>query len=121
VHKNDTGVYCSLICCSESLDGFPIQFWDQSYVLASREFLVAPIHPPLVASPVLQLVSKLVKDFPSLISLKSTKATRNVVLASHCSSIGPTTHIGRFACLCFFRVLDIEFGRFASMLCSIQF
>jgi hypothetical protein len=41
-------------------------------MLTSQEFLVAPIHPPLVASPVIQLVSEPVKDFPSLMGLKST-------------------------------------------------
>jgi hypothetical protein len=48
--------------------------------------------PSLVASPVLQLVSELVKDFPFLIGSKSTKATWNVVLASHHSLMGQTTH-----------------------------
>jgi hypothetical protein len=52
------------------------KIWDQSHgdVLASQEFLVAPIH-PLVASPVLQLVSKPVKDFLTLVGLKSMNAT----------------------------------------------
>jgi hypothetical protein len=75
--------------------------------------------PPLVASPVLQLVSKPVMDFPSLISSKSMKATWNVVLASHRSLTRRTTHIGRFTCPRFFRVLGIEFGRFALMLLSM--
>jgi hypothetical protein len=41
------------------------------------------------------------------------------VLASHRSLMGPTTYTRRFACLCFFKVLDIEFERFASMLRSM--
>jgi hypothetical protein len=45
VHTNDTGLHCTLVCCSESVEGFGVEFWDQSHVLARREFLVAPIHP----------------------------------------------------------------------------
>jgi hypothetical protein len=42
--------------------------WDCSHgVVLEREFLLAPIHPHMVTSPVLQLVSKLFKDFLTLI------------------------------------------------------
>jgi hypothetical protein len=54
VHTTDAASYCTLICCSDSLEGFQVEFWDQSHVLTSREFLVAHIHLSLVASPVLQ-------------------------------------------------------------------
>jgi hypothetical protein len=81
--------------------------------------LIGPLSPPLVTSLVIQLVLEPVKDFLSLIDSKTLKATRNVVLASHRSLMGQTTHTGRFACLCFFKVLGIEFGRFASMLLSM--
>jgi hypothetical protein len=46
VHTNYTGLCSTLICCSKSLEGFRDELWDQSHVLAGREFLVAPIHPP---------------------------------------------------------------------------
>jgi hypothetical protein len=45
LHTNDTSLCCTLICWSESLKGFQVELWDQSHVLAIREFLVAPIHP----------------------------------------------------------------------------
>jgi hypothetical protein len=57
-----------------------------------EKFLVAPITSPLVASPVLQLVSEPVKDFLTLIGIKSTKATWNEVLANLHSLIERTTH-----------------------------
>jgi hypothetical protein len=58
------------------------RYQSHNVVLASQEFLVAPIYPPLVASPVLQFISKPVKDFLSLIGLKSTKATWNEALTN---------------------------------------
>ena len=45
MHTNDTSLCCTLICCFESLEGFRVELWVQSHVLASREFLVALIHP----------------------------------------------------------------------------
>jgi hypothetical protein len=45
VHTNDIGLCCSLIYCSESLEGFRVKLWDQSHVHVRQEFLVAPIHP----------------------------------------------------------------------------
>jgi hypothetical protein len=73
---------------------------------AQIQFLVTnfdrlPFTPPMVASPVIQLVSDPIKDFSSLIGSKSMKATLNVVSASHRSSTGPTNHTGRFTCLRF--------------------
>jgi hypothetical protein len=69
-----------------------------------ENFVVAPIQPPIDASPVLQLVSKPVKDFLTLISLKSTKVTWNVVLVNNRSSMGLITRTGRSACQHIFRV-----------------
>jgi hypothetical protein len=45
MHTTDISLCCTLICCFESLEGFQVELWDQSHVLASREFLVAPIQP----------------------------------------------------------------------------
>jgi hypothetical protein len=63
---------------------------------------------PLIASPVLQLVSEPVKNFSSLIGLKSTKETWNVVLASHRSSMGATIHTGRFEMSVFLQSLRYQ-------------
>jgi hypothetical protein len=54
LHTNDAGLHCTLIWCFESLEGFRVELWDQSHVLTSRDILVAPIHPTLVASLVLK-------------------------------------------------------------------
>ena len=80
--------------------------------------MIVPHSPPLVASPILQLVSKPVKDFLTRIGLKSTKATWNMVLASHHCLMGRTTHIVRSACRHIFRVLGTTSGKSASMLLS---
>jgi hypothetical protein len=104
VHTNDISLCCIMFCCFECLEGFQVVLWDQSHMLASCEFLLAPIHPPLVASPVLQLVWEPVKDFLSLIYSKFMKATWNVVLTRHHSSMGPTTHSGRSICRHILRV-----------------
>ena len=72
--------------------------------------------PPLFASPVLQLVSKPIKDFHTLIGLKSMKATWNEVLANLRSSMGQNTHTGRSAIRHIFRVLGTASGRSISML-----
>jgi hypothetical protein len=45
VHTNDTGLYRTLTYCSESLEVFRVELWDQSHGLTRREFLVAPVHP----------------------------------------------------------------------------
>jgi hypothetical protein len=78
---------------------------------------VDPFHPPLVASLVFQLVSELVKDFLTLVSLKSTKATWNEVLANLHSSMGRTTYTGRSTCRHIFRVLGITSRRFVCVRC----
>jgi hypothetical protein len=78
---------------------------------------VALIHPPLVASLIPQLVSKPVKDFLTFIDMKSMKVTWNMVLASHRSSMGRTTHIRRSACRLIFRVLGTASRIFVSTLC----
>jgi hypothetical protein len=45
VLSNYTSLHCTMIWCFESLEGFQVEPWDQSHVLTSQEFLVAPIHP----------------------------------------------------------------------------
>jgi hypothetical protein len=45
VHTNNTGLWYTLLCCSKSLEGFRVELWDQSHILARREFLVDPIDP----------------------------------------------------------------------------
>jgi hypothetical protein len=106
------------VLCSFS---HPVGFhWsrDQSHgFVLEREFLVAPICPAMATSSVHQLVSEPIKDFLTLIGLKSTKATWNKVLANLHSLMGQTTHTVRCACWHIFRVLGITFGRFVSMLC----
>jgi hypothetical protein len=79
-----------------------------------RKFCVSH-SPPLVASPVVQLVSEPVKDLSTLISFRSIKATWNEVLAKLCSSVGQTTYTRRSACRHIFREFCIEYGRFASI------
>jgi hypothetical protein len=73
----------------------------------------------LVASPVLQLVWELVKDFLALIGLKSTKAAWNEVLENLRSSMGQITQTVRSACRHILRVLGIASGTFVSMLRSM--
>jgi hypothetical protein len=79
----------------------------------------SPPPPPLLASPVLQLLSEPVKDSITLISLKSTKATWNVMLASHCSSMGRTTCTRRSICRHILRVLGTLSRKSTSMLLSM--
>ena len=81
----------------------------------SSKIWLAPFTTPLLISPVLQLVSESVKDFLTLVRLKSTKAIWNEVLANLHSSMARTTYIGRSAYRHIFRVLGITSGRFVSM------
>jgi hypothetical protein len=90
-----------------------------SYLVFGIKKLIGSHSPPLDASLVLQLLLELVKDLRSLIGSKSTKATWNVVLGSHRSSMGKTTHTGRSACWLIFRVSGTKFGRFSLLLHSM--
>jgi hypothetical protein len=96
-----------------------LKLGSKSWCCTRKRIFIGSHSPPLVASPVLQLVSESVKVFLTLINLKSTKATWNEVLAiaNLRSLMGRTTHTRRSACRHIFRVLGVMSWKFVLMLC----